>query len=321
MNLWLVPSAAAHRPGLSYARIDGDALTITVARPELAGKVPLDDLDAARLLVAGLTVDLATVDRGGPCTLDEPVIRAVEGDGIEVRASLTCPGGTTGTYTAGFLGGLEPGHRHYVEAFGQPVAVLDAGHATTAFTGASDRTDVAMRFGKLGVEHILTGYDHLLFLVGLLLAAPGLRPMLFIVTGFTVAHSITLTLAALGVLTLSPALVEPAIAASIVFVGIENFWRPPPRRRVVVTFLLGLVHGFGFAGLLLALGLPTDALTLALVSFNGGVELGQAAVVALVLPLLLWLRRYPWWERVAVPVGSVGVALAGLVWLVERLSG
>jgi hypothetical protein len=158
------------------------------------------------------------------------------------------------------------------------------------------------------------------FLFGLLLTAPSLRTMLLIVTGFTVAHSITLSAAALGLVTLPPAFVEPAIAASIAYVGIENFWRPAPKRRVAITFLLGLVHGFGFAGMLAELGLPRDALTIALLCFNGGVELGQGAVVLVTLPLLLWMRRWSWWEARAVPVASVGVTLAGRYGLVERLT-
>jgi hydrogenase/urease accessory protein HupE len=322
MNLWIFSQAWAHRPGLSYARIDADSVALTFARPELAAQVPLtDDLDASRVVLREITFDRASLTvHGVPCTIGDITLRGVEGDGIELRAPLDCPPGEV-TYNAGFLPTFEPGHRHYVEALGQPVAVLDASASTVTYTGASDRSDVALRFGKLGVEHIWTGYDHLLFLLGLLLAAPSLRAMLGIVTGFTVAHSITLSAAALGLVSIPPRFVEPAIAASIAFVGIENFWRPAPRRRVVITFLLGLIHGFGFAGLLIDLGLPRDALAVALVCFNGGVEVGQATLVALALPLLLWMRRYPWWERRAVPIASVGVALAGMFWFAERVSG
>ena len=108
------------------------------------------------------------------------------------------------------------------------------------------------------------------------------------------------------------------IAASIVYVGLENFWMPSVRRRVVVTFVLGLVHGFGFAGLLAELGLPRGALALGLVSFNAGVELGQGAFVLVALPVLLLLRRTLWWPRYGVPAGSIGIVLAGVWWLVER---
>lgn len=221
-------------------------------------------------------------------------------------------------YRADFLSELEPGHRHVVSALGEPVAVLDAGNPSTPFLGRSDLGAVARRFLVLGVEHIWTGYDHLLFLCGLLLVADRLRSMLIVVTGFTVAHSITLSLAALQLVTLPSALVEAAIAASIAFVGVENLWRPSPRRRALLTLLLGLIHGFGFAGVLAEIGLPRDALALALLCFNGGVELGQAAVAAAALPLLLWLRRWPGWDRKGVPAASIAVALAGLYWLVER---
>ena len=195
--------------------------------------------------------------------------------------------------------------------------MLDASSPAVTIEGRPDRGEVAKRFLKLGIEHIWTGYDHLLFLLGLLIAADSLRTMLFVVTGFTVAHSITLSLAALGLVHVSPAIVEPAIAATIAFVGIENFWHPPARRRVVVTFCLGLVHGFGFAGMLQELGLPRDALATALLCFNGGVELGQAAVVAVALPILLQLRRFPGWEQRAVPALSVLVAARGRL-LVRR---
>lgn len=321
MILWVLPSALAHRPGLSYARIEPDALTITIARPELAAIIPLTSVEESRLLIAELTVDKVRIDIGGPCTLSDPQIREVEADGVEIRAAMSCPGGHAGSYDAAFIAGMEQGHRHYVEAFGESVGVLDVGHSTAAFTGQAETGNVGLRFGMLGVEHILTGYDHLLFLLGLLLTATGLRAMLLVVTGFTLGHSITLSAAVLGLVTIPPEIVEPAIAASIVFVGIENFWRPPPRRRAVVTFLLGLIHGFGFAGLLAGLGLPKDALVLALVSFNGGVEVGQAAVAAVTLPLLLWLGRFPWWTRYGVPAGSVGVAMAGLYWFVDRVWG
>jgi hypothetical protein len=320
--LVLVNGALAHRPGLSYARIDADAVALTFARPELGALVPLqDDLQASRALLDEMVLHTAGITVSGePCGVGDASVRAVEGDGIEIVASLACPPGEV-TYTADFLERLAVGHRHYVEALGQPVAVLDASARTTTFTGRAERGAVALRFIKLGIEHIWTGYDHLLFLLGLLLLAGSLRTMLFVVTGFTVAHSITLSLAALELVAIPPAVVEPAIALTIAFVGIENLWRPPAQRRVVLTFVLGLVHGFGFAGLLRELGLPRDALATALVAFNGGVEIGQAAIVAVALPVLLALHRYPWWQKRAVPIASVGVALAGIYWFVERVTG
>ncbi len=212
-------------------------------------------------------------------------------------------------------------HRHAVEAFGVPVAVLADDHSAVSFAQGQTGSQVAGDYLVLGVEHIWTGFDHLAFLLALVLVATGLRQMLAIVTGFTLAHTVTLTLAALGVLSPPAALVEPAIALTIAYAGFENLWRPGPRRRFLVTSALGLVHGFGFAGLLLELGLPRDHLLTALVCFNGGVELGQAAVVAVVLPLLLWAHRWPSWKRWGVPGLSVAIGLAGVGWFLERVLG
>jgi hypothetical protein len=173
----------------------------------------------------------------------------------------------------------------------------------------------------LGIEHILTGYDHLLFLGGLLIACRSLRTMLGVVTSFTVAHSITLALAGLGLVQLSSSVVEPLIAASIVFVGVENLWaREEPRWRWVLTFVFGLVHGFGFAGVLgeLGLGHAGTSLVLPLVGFNLGVEAGQLAVAVVVLPLFFWLRRRGWFEKRALYATSLAVALLGAHWFLER---
>ena len=144
----------------------------------------------------------------------------------------------------------------------------------------------------LGVEHIFTGYDHVAFLFGLLVVVGGLglragaRRALGVVSAFTLSHSITLFAAALGALQLSPRLVEPAIALSIVYVAVENLVDPAPRHRFGLAFVFGLVHGFGFASVLREIGLPARGLVLSLASFNVGVELGQLAIVAAVLPLL-----------------------------------
>jgi hydrogenase/urease accessory protein HupE len=320
LALVLVHAAFAHRPGLSYARIDEDEVVLTFARPELQTLIPLPpEIQSSASLVDEMVLRSAKLSVGStPCEVGKPTVRPVEGDGIEIAAPLSCPPGPV-TYTAEFLSKLGPGHRHYVEAHGEPVGVLDATAPSVTTEGRPDRWEVAKRFVKLGVEHIWTGYDHLLFLLGLLIAADSLRTMLFVVTGFTVAHSITLSLAALGLVHISPTIVEPAIAATIAFVGVENFFHPPARRRVLVTFVLGLVHGFGFAGMLQELGLPRSALATALVSFNGGVELGQATVVAVALPVLLQLRRFPGWQRRVVPALSIFVAAAGIFWFVQRV--
>jgi hydrogenase/urease accessory protein HupE len=177
-------------------------------------------------------------------------------------------------------------------------------------------------FIKLGVEHIWTGYDHLLFLFALLLVCRSFRSIVAIVSCFTLAHSLTLALATFDVINLPARLVEAAIAASIVFVGVENLVRrgEEPRGRWALTFVFGLVHGFGFASVLRDLGVGGESRTVAmpLLTFNVGVELGQIAIACVVLPLVWQMRKREWFVRRAVPLLSVGVALAGLYWLVER---
>ena len=174
-------------------------------------------------------------------------------------------------------------------------------------------------FFRLGVEHILSGVDHLLFVLALVLGGGGIGTLFAVVTAFTVAHSITLALAVLGAMSPPAWIVEPVIALSIVYVAAENvFLKSQASWRWAVGFAFGLVHGFGFAGALLELDLPPAALAGALLSFNLGVEAGQAAVIAAFLPALLWLRGVAW-ERRAVTALSTVVLVAGLAFLVERL--
>jgi HupE/UreJ protein len=171
----------------------------------------------------------------------------------------------------------------------------------------------------LGVEHIIGGIDHLLFLLALLALATSLWQTVKIVTAFTVAHSITLSLAALGMVDVPSSIVEPLIAASIVWVAVENLVAPAgAARRWVIAGVFGLVHGLGFASALGELGLSRDVLLRALVGFNIGVELGQVVFVAVVLPPLVWASRPGRLPRLP-QILSVIVALVGAVWLVERL--
>jgi hydrogenase/urease accessory protein HupE len=182
------------------------------------------------------------------------------------------------------------------------------------------------RYLRLGVEHILTGLDHLLFLLGLLVACRRLRTVAAVVTCFTVAHSVTLALAALNVVTLSSRIVEPLIAATIVFVGAENLARGDEPQRIwierwVLAFAFGLVHGLGFAAALREIGLGAAGTSIAgpLVAFNLGVELGQLAVAAPLLFLLWQLRRLPWFSRHGARAVSLAVVVVGLIWLAQRL--
>jgi hydrogenase/urease accessory protein HupE len=180
------------------------------------------------------------------------------------------------------------------------------------------------RYLRLGVEHILTGYDHLLFLFGLLLVCRRFRTVATIVTCFTLAHSVTLALAALDVVSLPSRLVESLIAASIVFVGVENILRgEEPRGRWALTFAFGLIHGLGFASVLRGSGLGTfgTSIVAPLVGFNLGVEIGQLAVSAVLLAAIWCLRRVRAFARQGTRVASAAVAVAGLVWLFHRAFG
>ena len=190
-------------------------------------------------------------------------------------------------------------------------------------------------YGREGVWHIWIGYDHILFLLSLLLPAVLLRErrqwlpvtrfgdafwdVFKIVTSFTVAHSITLSLAALGLISLPSRLVESAIAASVVLAALNNLLPLVGGRRWVVAFAFGLIHGFGFASVLTELGLPRDALVLALVGFNLGVEAGQLGIVAAFLPLAYFLRRGWFYRRVVLFGGSLAIVAIALVWLLERV--
>lgn len=192
----------------------------------------------------------------------------------------------------------------------------------TAIAGAHGFAD----FFRLGVEHILTGFDHLLFLAALLLAVRKIKPMLIIVTAFTAAHSVTLALAAFDLVVLPSRVVEPLIAASIIVVGLENMWRRDATAdRYWLAGVFGLIHGFGFAGLLretLAAGSGSGSgIVVPLMGFNLGVEAGQLLVAALVVPLLLLLRRHARFERYGVPALSAVVIVVSTLWLWQRLAG
>jgi hypothetical protein len=176
-------------------------------------------------------------------------------------------------------------------------------------------------FIKLGIEHIITGYDHLLFLVALLATARGFWSVVRIVTAFTLAHSVTLSIATLDILTIPERIIEPLIAASIVWVALENLLvTEPDLRRWIWSFVFGLVHGFGFASALGELGLKGSAIVRALVGFNVGVEIGQLIFVALFLPALAVLKRGRG-ASLTPRIASVAIAIVGSYWLGERIFG
>jgi hypothetical protein len=189
------------------------------------------------------------------------------------------------------------------------VAIKSGGGVSTRGVGS---------FFALGIEHILTGYDHLLFLLALILRGGNLWALFKIITAFTIAHSITLALAALNIVLLPEQLVEATIALSIAYVAAENlFLRNAISHRWAVSFLFGLVYGFGFSNVLRELGLPKEGLLWALLNFNLGVEAGQAMAVLVAVPILVYLRRFKWEPRLALAL-SVVVLAVGLALFVER---
>jgi hypothetical protein len=183
------------------------------------------------------------------------------------------------------------------------------------------RSQAAVQYLFLGFTHIVPkGLDHILFVLGLFFLSSKLKPLLWQVTAFTAAHSLTLALSLYGVFSLSPAIVEPLIAASITFVAIENLctsqlqpWRP------FVVFGFGLVHGLGFAGVLTEFGLPRHQLLTALIFFNLGVEMGQLAVISLAALAVGWFFRKQWYRGAIVIPASLAIAMVGAYWTIERL--
>lgn len=189
---------------------------------------------------------------------------------------------------------------------------------------ASTQWDMIRDFLVIGFEHIVPkGLDHILFVVGIFLLSTRMKPILTQVTAFTVAHTVTLGLGTLGLVSVPSAIVEPLIAASIVYVAIENIVRPTlsPWRPAVV-FGFGLLHGLGFAGVLKGFGIPEGEFVVGLLSFNVGVELGQLFVIGVCfLTVGIWFGRRPWYrQRVVIP-GSLIIAAVGGFWFVQRLLG
>ncbi|MDJ0705297.1 MAG: HupE/UreJ family protein [Leptolyngbyaceae cyanobacterium MO_188.B28] len=188
---------------------------------------------------------------------------------------------------------------------------------TVTLTPQKPRRQQVLSFLKLGAGHIFTGYDHILFLITLLLPGGKLISLLKIVTAFTVAHSLTLSLAALSIVTLPSVLVESLIALSIVYIAVENLWRKQFQHRWRITFAFGLIHGLGFANILRDLAGSQSNWSLSLVSFNLGVELGQIAIVLMVFLWLQVLQRRLWGVFLRRGV-SLAMILMGAVWFVER---
>ncbi len=306
---------AGDATGFASATVSGDKLTY-VYTPTPASKA-----DPAAL-PALLRTHLSVSADGQPCTAD---------DGKELTLRFQCPQAIRQAVLTDRLFEVVGDAHHviavvswtggslsHVFAKDAPAAQIDTEAGTSTAAGSSTPA-TATGFFLLGVEHIATGYDHLLFLLALILCGGRLIELLKIITAFTIAHSLTLGAAALNLVTLPSAMVEAVIALSIAYVAFENLYpRYAVSRRWAVSFLFGLVHGFGFSSVLKEIGLPTDSLVLSLLNFNLGVEAGQLVAVAIVVPLLAWLRSTPFESRV-VRLVSLAVLATGLTLFVERV--
>ncbi|WP_454650503.1 HupE/UreJ family protein [Bradyrhizobium liaoningense] len=253
-------------------------------------------VEAARAAILDYLGRHLVVTGGGTTCPRRDAAILPDGDGVIYRTGFACanaPGDII--YRSTVLTEKDRAARQVVliaQGRSETQALLDADNTTvTLSTAPPSLFSTMQRYLVTGVEHIFLGYDHVAFLVAIVLWARRLLPVVKIVTAFTIAHSLTLSLAALNVLVIPSRIVEPAIAASIVFVAVENFFSRDVDRRWRVAFLFGLIHGFGFAGALREIGLPPDAIVPALAAFNVGVEIGQIAIVALLLPVLGLLDR------------------------------
>ncbi len=293
--------------------------------PERLGRStgPISDYVAGLVVVMGADAT--------PCATPHRPAVVPDGDGVIVRQTFSCKAVRGDlVYRSKVLLDVEPSARQVVligTSEDAPQALLDAGHTDVVLTAAAPSLVLALRqYLATGVEHIFLGYDHVAFLVAVVLWATRLWPVIKIVTAFTIAHSITLSLAALDVVVIPSEIVEPAIAASIVFVALENFFSRNVDRRWIVTFVFGLVHGFGFAGALQEFGLPRGAIVPALATFNIGVEIGQIAIVLIVVPVLIGLDRLLAADGAApVRASALVYALSGTItvlgsyWLLSRI--
>lgn len=360
--------AAAHKASDSYLQI-----VASPGRLEVRWDIALRDLDVALDLDSDADGKLTwgEVRTAWPRIESYAMQRlaiagcplAATGRGLERRndgayavlhlvSSCTLP--ATPRISYGLFAEVDPTHRGIVKVqrVGQDVtlsvleptatmapaaAVADGAEGASAVGSGGSRAGGGVarwEFFAEGIHHIVTGYDHVLFLLCLLLPsvvrrtsegrrpvarlADAIWPVAGIVTAFTVAHSITLGLAALKLVSLTPAFIEPAIAVTIVLAALDNILPFFPVRRVVVTFFFGLIHGFGFASVLAELNLPRGDFAWALLQFNLGIEAGQLVIVAVVTTALFALRRWPGYSPVVVGGGSVVAIAIGTLWFIER---
>ncbi|MDQ3034034.1 MAG: HupE/UreJ family protein [Myxococcota bacterium] len=342
---------AAHLGSTKYLHVDATAEGARVIADidpiDVAYELELDEAAAApHALLARASEIRAWAVRSfvvrsdsGPCDAraSAPELVSIDGamrshEAIRVTLDYTCSAPRTHLVLHdGSVFGGDPQHEAIVRV-GERATILRAGRQDAPIGDAPAAGATVAAFFALGAIHLVTGYDHVLFLLSLLLCAglvaarigtrAAMRDIALVVTGFTVGHSVTLIAAALDVVTVPSRIVESAIAASIVAVAVWNLIRPDARAALPwVAVAFGLVHGFGFSSVLRELVLPTGERIAALLAFNVGIEVAQLAIVALTLPLLAWAARRAWYERAVVRGGSIAIALIGLGWFLERALG
>src|SRR5262245_4987196 len=349
--------AAAHKPSDSYLALRVEDATVHVqwdiALRDLEYAIGLDadgdgaitweELRSRHEAISAHALARFGISAGGqPCPasrVEHQVDRHSDGTYAVLRFTAACPekdGPLEAKYALFF--DLNPLHRGLarLESRGETRSLIFSPEQPAQRLAVAARSALGqfLDFAREGVWHIWIGFDHVLFLLSLLLPAvlmlqaghwvpvAGFRQAFgksfVIVTAFTLAHSLTLTLAALQVVTLPSRWVESAIAASVVVAALNNVYPVVERRLWILAFLFGMIHGFGFASVLKDLGLPQDRLLLALVSFNLGVEAGQLAIVGALIPLAFALRQSWIYRRLTLSAGSVLIVLLACVWLAER---
>ena len=313
-------TARAHDPGLS-------AVDVRILDDRIVAEVSFAPADWERIRQLESNLLIIEDDRH---KLELQSVRLKPSDQGSVHFLLEFANPNAGALriTAPMLAHLPHGHKQFCSIYDNENRLIaerllsaESKDLTINLQTTSASNTSMFRFLIIGIEHILTGYDHLAFLLALLLAGGSLRSNAKIITSFTVAHSLTLALATLGLVNISPAVVEPLIAVSVVFVGVENLIHRRFAARWLVTFCFGLIHGLGFASTLRDLGIGALGARAAipLFSFNLGVELAQITIAALVLPLVWRLERRPTFALKHVPALSLLITFAGVYWFVARI--
>ncbi|MYM75208.1 HupE/UreJ family protein [Duganella sp. FT134W] len=343
--------AAAHKPSDSYLSLDVQGEQVSgqwdIALRDLDyaigldqngdGKLTWDEIQTRHAAIAAYALErLKLATDAGACRMQagqQLIDDHTDGAYSVLRFTATCPSSPS-TLIIGYrlFADLDPQHKgllRLTHAGVTSTAIFEPAHAQQSLSlAAPDQWRQFSAYVKDGVWHIWIGYDHILFLLSLLLpavllAAPAdnLRgafiDVLKVVTAFTLAHSLTLTLASLSLISLPSRLVESAIAASVILAAVNNVYPLFRGRRPWAAFGFGLIHGFGFASVLIDLGLPKGALLASLFGFNLGVEIGQLCIVAVFLPLAFSLRRTRFYHHLLTG-GSAVIALVALVWFIER---